>query len=115
MQRLICILCRRFVILSRLREPNSLEESEGMPQQGTRYWWRYLDNQQNVFEVRFKKFRDSAGTFDMLDAFVTGRIPYWNLETATQEHGIPPGEFQSPPPVPRDSHGTRLHRFGILF
>jgi hypothetical protein len=93
MRRLVCVLCKRFVIISRPSADGSesLAETEGMPREGTRYWWRYWDNEGNVYQVNMEKFRDSAGTLRDSYGF---RQNYRDLKEATYYHGMPPGDFE---------------------
>ena len=101
MRRLICILCKRFVIISRPSEGDSLVETQGMPDPGTRYWWRYWNNEGNIYQVTFEKFRDAAGTYRMCDDLALGQRPqYRSLEDATEIHGMPPGDFSPPDGAP---------------
>jgi hypothetical protein len=96
MRRLICILCKRFVIISRPNDDDALVRNQGMPQDGTRYWWRYWDNQGNVYQVNNEKFRNSAGPMrgDQLNEIMYGIPPsYRDLREATFMHGMPPGDF----------------------
>jgi hypothetical protein len=96
MRRLICILCKRFVIISRPNDDDALVTNEGMPQDGTRYWWRYWDNQGNVYQVNNEKFRDSAGTMRGDHMYGLPRPTYRDLREATSMHGMPPGDFNPP-------------------
>lgn len=101
LKRLICVLCQRFVVLSRPQEPRSLDESGGVPETGAQYAWRYWDNRRHVHEVPLVEFRDSAGTFAMNEALVhTGTIQYRDVEKATMLHGMPPGDFAPPDGAP---------------
>ena len=95
-RRLISILCRRFVVISRPSASGSerLEESNGLPQEGTRYWWRYWDNEGNVYQVIMEKFRDSAGTMRARGRFPLETNTCRDLEEATWSHGMPPGDFE---------------------
>lgn len=68
-----------------------------MPEEGTRYWWRYWDNDENVYQVMFEKFRDSAETFGMYGPYCMNPYPsYRRLSEVTEMHGMPPGVFSPP-------------------
>lgn len=58
-RRLLSFLCGRFVCLSRpgLYGRDSLEGTNGIPEAGERYWWRYWDNERNVYQIRMEKWR----------------------------------------------------------
>ena len=100
MKRLICILCRRFVIMPRPslseEEFEIWHEDSGVPNEGARYWWRYWDNEGNVWQVNRTKFTDSVGgKDDFFYSMATGQPhTYKTLEEATIIHGNPPGEFE---------------------
>jgi len=103
LRRFISFLCNRFVLLSKPGEDDSLADSSGMPYPGTRYWWRYWDNQENVYQIMLEHpFQDSAGTFPMTCNKVRGekRPQYRTLEDATARHGMPPGDFCPPDDAP---------------
>jgi len=100
-RRLMSVLCNRFVILPRPSHGSAIEETAGMPEPGNCYWWRYWDNDDNVYQSAFQKFRDAAGTYRMVDALAKGqRISYRKLEDATERHGMPPGDFDPPDDAP---------------
>lgn len=94
MKRLICILCKIFVVISRPRalDGEELATDGGIPQAGVRYWWRYWDNKRNVYQMIMGKFRDSAGTMSNIS---DASIKYRNLEEATMLYGMPPEDFKS--------------------
>ncbi|KAL7552736.1 hypothetical protein ACHAWF_015974 [Thalassiosira exigua] len=97
MKRLICVLCRRFVVIPRPSDPkHEFENDGGMPQDGKRYWWRYWDNEGNVWQVNMTKWRGSADEPDnVFRPMMTGQVhSFEDLEDATAEHGYPPGEFE---------------------
>jgi len=98
MKRLICILCGRFVVISRpsASDYEDIENSDGVPQDGVRYWWRYWDNERNIYQVNSEKFRDSAGTVSEFDDdMLCGGYAFTsrNLREATYLHGRAPGDF----------------------
>ena len=73
----------------------SLLATDGIPEAGIRYWWRYWDNNMNVYEVSMEKFRDGAGTtaynyINLIDASINYRSL---LREATEIGGMAPGDF----------------------
>lgn len=61
-KRLISFLCGRFVVIPRPSESTSLVESQGLPVEGERHWWRYWDNDGHVYQINFEKYRDDPRT-----------------------------------------------------
>lgn len=71
----------------------SLLATDGNPEAGIRYWWRYWDNNMNVYEVSMEKFRDGAGTtaynyINLIDASINYRSL---LREATEIGGMASG------------------------
>jgi MYND finger len=98
MKRLICILCGRFVVISRpsASDDEKLQSGDaGVPQGGVRYWWRYWDNEGNIYQVAMEKFRDAVGTQrEQENIMLGGSYSTRNVREATDTHGRPPGDFR---------------------
>jgi len=58
-RRLLSFLCGRFVCITRPDADSKgwLQSSKGVPQSGASYYWRYWDNEQNVYEIQMQPWR----------------------------------------------------------
>lgn len=86
-QRLICTLAGRFVCITRqgANEQETLQHTNGRPREGTKYSWRFWDNDGNVYEDELVKCRNTiqwekGGDKD-------------DLEELPQSFGLLPGDF----------------------
>ena len=88
MRWLICVLCRRFILIPRPSDPgHEFEDAGGVPREGTRYWWLYWDNQGNDYDVSREKYRVSnsnSRTWKSLYLIMATRLEYLKLKMARE-------------------------------
>jgi hypothetical protein len=97
-KRLISFLCGRFVVIPRPSESTSLVESQGLPVEGERHWWRYWNNNGNVYQINFEKYRDEPQTLRAFSRGDHGKTidgrPLFEFRKL-YEDGLAPGDFTS--------------------
>lgn len=85
-QRLVCALSGRFVCMTRqgAHEQETLEHTNGRPREGTKYSWRFWDNDGNVYQDELVKCRNTIQWEHQ------GRE---DMEEPPQTFGLLPGDF----------------------
>ena len=93
MQRLICAIAGRFVVMDAY---GSIKSSNGKPQTAERYRWRHWDNNGNVYETAFReKWR---GTIAFECGGRTKKDVGW--KTLMEPYGCFPGDFRADVKLP---------------
>ena len=85
MRRLLCFLAGRFVTISRpdASKDEDLFHTKGVPRSGVRYWWRYWDNNQNVYQITMEKWRRCIpAQLDDYPGDIRGALPGEFIEKA---------------------------------
>jgi hypothetical protein len=97
MQRLICAITGRFVVIERngAMDNESLNSSNGQPQVAVKYRWRYWDNEGNVYDVHGEKCRQTI-KWDY-QGHNKKDVGWDNL---IEHYGGLPGDFRTNPKLP---------------